>query len=61
MMKTSNGLWKNLGLILVLLGAVALAACFLMHHVNNTVLGSAMGTILVGLIAYILMNKQRKY
>ncbi len=54
-----NNLLKNLGLILVVIGAIILIVSFLTGNVNNNViLGGSFTAIVVGLIAYIVMNKQ---
>ena len=54
-----KSLLKNLGLILIVLGAIILVACFFTGDVNNNViLGSSMTLIIVGLITYIAINKR---
>ena len=54
-----KGLLKNLGLILVVLGAVILVACSFTGNVNNnTILGSSAVLVVVGLISYIVINKR---
>ncbi len=54
-----KSLLKYLGVILVILGAVILIACFATGNVNdNSVLGSSMVLIILGLIAYIVLNKR---
>lgn len=54
-----KSLLKNLGLILIVIGAIILAVCFFTGDVNNNViLGSSMALIIVGLIAYIAINKR---
>ena len=54
-----KSLLKNLGLILIVLGAIILVACFFTGDENNNViLGSSMTLIIVGLIAYIAINKR---
>ena len=54
-----KSLLKNLGLILIVLGDIILVACFFTGDVNNNViLGSSMTLIIVGLIAYIAINKR---
>jgi len=53
-----KGLLKNLGLILILVAVLILIACSLTGNVNNnTVLGSAAVLVVVGLISYIVINK----
>ena len=54
-----KGLLKNLGLILVLVGAVILVACSFTGNVNNNaILGSSAVLVVVGLISYIVINKR---
>ena len=54
-----KGLLKNLGLILVVIGAVILVACSFTGNVNNNViLGSSAVLVVVGLISYIVINKR---
>ena len=54
-----KGLLKNLGLILVLVGAVILVACSLTGNVNNNaILGTSGVLLVVGLITYIVINKR---
>ena len=54
-----KGLLKNLGLILILVGAVILVACSFTGNVNNnTLLGSSAVLVVVGLISYIAINKR---
>jgi hypothetical protein len=54
-----KGLLKNLGLILIVIGAVILLACSFTGNVNNNgVLGGAIVLIIVGLISYIAINKK---
>ena len=54
-----KGLLKNLGLILVLVGAVILVSCSFTGNVNNnTILGSSAVLVVVGLISYIVINKR---
>ena len=54
-----KGLLKNLGLILVVIGAVILVACSFTGIVNNnTILGSSAVLVVVGLISYIVINKR---
>ena len=54
-----KGLLKNLGLILVVIGAVILVACSFTGNVNNnTILGSSAVVVVVGLISYIVINKR---
>ncbi|ADV42052.1 hypothetical protein [Bacteroides helcogenes] len=54
-----KGLLKNLGLILILIGAVVLIACSFTGNVNNnTILGTSVVLVVVGLISYIAINKK---
>ena len=54
-----KGLLKNLGLILILVGAVILVACSFTGNVNNNaILGPRAVLIVIGLISYILINKR---
>ena len=54
-----KGLLKNLGLILVLVGAAILVACSFTGNVNNnTILGISIVLVVVGLISYIVINKK---
>ena len=54
-----KSLLKNLGVILIIIGAVILIACFATDNVNNnTILGTSFVLIIVGLISYILINKR---
>ena len=54
-----KGLLKNLGLILVVIGAVILVACSFTGNVNNNAsVGSSAGLVVVGLISYIVINKR---
>ena len=54
-----KGLLKNLGLLLILVGAVILVACSFTGNVNNNaILGSSAVLVVVGLISYIVINKR---
>lgn len=54
-----KSLLKYLGLILILIGAIILVACYFTGDVNNNViLGSSLTLIIVGLISYIIINKR---
>ena len=54
-----KGLLKNLGLILILIGAVILVACSFTGNVNNNaILGTSAVLVVIGLISYILINKR---
>ena len=54
-----KGLLKNLGLILVVIGAVILVGCSFTGNVNNNaILGSSAVLVVVGLISYIVINKR---
>ncbi len=54
-----KGLLKNLGLILVVIGAVILVACSFTGNVNNNaILGTSAVLVVVGLVSYIAINKR---
>ena len=54
-----KGLLKNLGLILILIGAVILVACSFTGNVNNNaILGTSLALVVLGLISYIVLNKR---
>ena len=54
-----KGLLKNLGLILILVGAITMLICAATGNVNNnTILGSSAFLVVFGLISYILINKR---
>ncbi|WP_418696239.1 hypothetical protein [Bacteroides sp.] len=54
-----KGLLKNLGLVLIVIGAVILVACSFTGNVNNnTVLGTSAVLVVIGLISYIAINKR---
>ena len=54
-----KGLLKNLGLILVLVGAIILVVCSFTGNVNdNAILGTSAVLMVVGLISYIVINKR---
>ena len=56
-----KSLLKNLGLILVIAGAIILVAVFMTGSVavnSNAVLGGSVGLILLGLILHIVLNKR---
>lgn len=54
-----KSLLKNLGLILVIIGAVILIACYYGGNVNNNaILGTSFVLIIVGLISHIVLNKR---
>lgn len=54
-----KGLLKNLGLLLIIAGAVTLIACAFTGNVNNNViLGGSVVAVVVGLITYIIINKK---
>ena len=51
-----KSLLKNLGLILVVLGAVILIVCYASGNVNNNgILGGSLFLIVIGLISYIIL------
>ena len=54
-----KSLLKNLGVLLVIIGAVILIACFTTGNVNNNaILGSSLALVVIGLIAHIILNKR---
>ncbi len=54
-----NAFLKILGLLLVIIGAIILIACFFTGNVNdNLLLGGAALFIIVGIITYIVLNKR---
>lgn len=54
-----KSLLKNLGLLIILAGAVTLIACAVTGNVNNnTILGGSAIAVVVGLITYIIVNKR---
>ena len=54
-----KSLLKNLGVILVIIGAVILISCFATSNVNNNaLLGTSLVLIIAGLISYIAINKR---
>lgn len=54
-----KSLLKNLGVILVIIGAVILIACFASGNVNNnSVLGVSLLLVVIGLISHIVLNKR---
>ena len=56
-----KSLLKNLGLLLVIIAAVALIAIFFSGSAainNNAVLGGSIDTMVVGLILHIVLNKK---
>lgn len=56
-----KSLLKNLGLILVIIGAVILICIFLTGSAtvnNNAVLGGSIALIIAGLVLHIVLNKK---
>lgn len=54
-----NTFLKNLGLILVAIGAIILVVCFLTGNVNeNGFLIAGAASVIVGIISYIVINKR---
>ena len=54
-----KGLLKNLGLILILVGAVILVICSITQNVNdNAILGTSLVLIIVGWVTYMVINKR---
>jgi len=53
-----KGLLKNIGIILILIGAAVLLYSAATGNVNNNaILGGSLTTIIVGMLAYIVINK----
>ncbi len=53
-----KGLLKNIGIILILIGTAVLIYCGATGNVNNNmILGTSLATIIVGMLAYIIINK----
>lgn len=54
-----NTFLKNLGLIMVMIGAIILIVCFFTGNVNDNVplVGSA-ALIIAGIVTYIVLNKR---
>ena len=54
-----KGLLKNLGLILILIGAVILVVCSFTGNVNNnSILGVSILLMVIGMVGYIVINKR---
>ena len=54
-----KSLLQNLGVILVIIGALILIAGYAVGNVNNNaVLGGSLVLVVIGLIAYIILNKK---
>lgn len=54
-----KGLLKNLGLILILIGAIILLVCSFTGNVNNnSILGISLVIMIVGMVGYIAINKR---
>ena len=55
-----NSFFKYLGLILILIGAIALVVASVSGSLQNEnwYIGGSMGMIVVGLIVYIILNKK---
>ena len=54
-----KGLLKNLGLILIFIGAVILVACSFTGNVNNnSILGVSILLMVIGMVGYIVINKR---
>ena len=56
-----KSLLKNLGLILVIIGAIILISIFLTGSAavnNNAVLGGSVALIIIGLISHIVLNRK---
>lgn len=56
---TMNGFLKNLGLIMIILGAIILCLSYALNWVDyNWVDGTALLVMILGLIVHIIMNKR---
>ena len=54
-----KGLLKNLGMIMIVLGAVVLMVSHFTGNVNdNGILGLGAALVVLGLVAYIILNKK---
>jgi hypothetical protein len=53
-----NNVFKYLGAFILLIGVLILAIPYLTGSITNTLLLIGMGTILVGFIAHIFLNKK---
>ena len=54
-----KGLLKNLGLILILVGAVILVACSFTGNVNNNaILGTSAVLIVIGIVLFSVSNNE---
>ncbi|MBQ4621985.1 MAG: hypothetical protein IJB28_04960 [Bacteroidaceae bacterium] len=54
-----NTFLKNLGLIMVMLGAIILIVCFATGNVNeNYILVGTAALIIAGIVTYIVLNKR---
>ena len=54
-----KSLLKNLGVILVIIGAVILIVCYNSGNVNNNaILGGTFALIVVGFLIHIIINKR---
>ncbi len=54
-----NNLLKNLGLIMVIIGAIVLVVCYLTGYVNeNLPLLISAALIILGIVTYIVVNKR---
>ncbi len=54
-----NGFLKNLGLIMIILGAIVLCLSYALNWVDyNWVDGTALLVMILGLIVHIIMNKR---
>jgi hypothetical protein len=53
-----NNLFKYLGVIILLIGVAILAVPAFLSGVNNTILLSGVGVIVLGYLAHIFLNKK---
>ena len=53
-----RNLLKNIGLLFIIVGVALLVIGYLTDHISYTLLGCAMGVIVIGLVGYIIINKR---
>jgi hypothetical protein len=53
-----NNLFKYLGVIMLLIGVAILAIPAFLNGVNNTILLSGLGIIILGYVAHIYLNRK---
>ncbi len=50
-------LFKNAGLLIILIGVIILGVVVFTHVQTNTYLGLSLGLVIVGLLTHIVINK----